>query len=179
MVREAEKAGLRFDPKKVRDLNCAEQIMRKKSISMPVPQIEVESPMLELSAKDTEYIRSDDLMPPMLDRQGHALQPVEMVNGEPMPTAGLIEQQEQDISPEAEQARGSRFIKALHFAATRGRIHDVLQFNNGTSALSVLAWNFMEYLPFRRMDLQPDGSWKSINWPLPKGETRDVSQLRN
>lgn len=32
----------------------------------------------------------------------------------------------------------------------------------------------MEYLPFRRMDLRPDGSWKSIAWPLPKGEVRDI-----
>lgn len=32
----------------------------------------------------------------------------------------------------------------------------------------------MEYLPFRRMDLQPDGSWKAIRWPLPMGETRDI-----
>lgn len=32
----------------------------------------------------------------------------------------------------------------------------------------------MEYLPFRRMDLQPDNSWKSISWPLPKGEVRDI-----
>jgi len=32
----------------------------------------------------------------------------------------------------------------------------------------------MEYLPFRRMDLRPDGSWKPIRWPLPAGETRDI-----
>lgn len=32
----------------------------------------------------------------------------------------------------------------------------------------------MEYLPFRRMDLRPDGSWISISWPLPKGEVRDI-----
>ena len=32
----------------------------------------------------------------------------------------------------------------------------------------------MEYLPFRRMDLQDDGSWKAIAWPLPKGEVRDI-----
>ena len=32
----------------------------------------------------------------------------------------------------------------------------------------------MEYLPFRRMDLQTDGSWKPIRWPLPCGETRDI-----
>jgi hypothetical protein len=24
------------------------------------------------------------------------------------------------------------------------------------------------------MDLQEDGQWKSITWPLPKGETRDI-----
>lgn len=34
----------------------------------------------------------------------------------------------------------------------------------------------MEYLPFRRMDLQPDGSWKPINWPLPYGEVRDIPE---
>ena len=32
----------------------------------------------------------------------------------------------------------------------------------------------MEYLPFRRMDLRDDGSWKPIRWPLPRGEVRDV-----
>ena len=32
----------------------------------------------------------------------------------------------------------------------------------------------MEYLPFRRMDLRPDGSWAAIRWPLPRGETRDI-----
>lgn len=32
----------------------------------------------------------------------------------------------------------------------------------------------MEYLPFRRMDLQKDGSWKATRWPLPMGETRDI-----
>ncbi len=30
------------------------------------------------------------------------------------------------------------------------------------------------YLPFRRMDLQDDGSWRPIRWPLPCGEVRDI-----
>lgn len=34
----------------------------------------------------------------------------------------------------------------------------------------------MEYLPFRRMDLQPDGSWKAITFPLPMGEVRDLPE---
>jgi hypothetical protein len=66
------------------------------------------------------------------------------------------------------------FHYRYHFAATKGRIHDVLQFNNGASAMSVVSWNIMEYLPFRRMDLREDGTWKAIIWPLPKGETRDI-----
>jgi hypothetical protein len=32
----------------------------------------------------------------------------------------------------------------------------------------------MERMPFRRMDLQDDGTWKSISWPLPRGEVRDM-----
>ncbi|KAF2876480.1 hypothetical protein BDV95DRAFT_602458 [Massariosphaeria phaeospora] len=32
----------------------------------------------------------------------------------------------------------------------------------------------MEYLPFRRMGLQENRSWKSIAWPFPKGEVRDI-----
>lgn len=66
------------------------------------------------------------------------------------------------------------FPQILHSAATLGRMHDCLQFNNGIPRNSVLSWRIMEFLPFRRMDLQPDGSWKSIRWPLPKGEVRDI-----
>jgi hypothetical protein len=68
----------------------------------------------------------------------------------------------------------SRFHTLLGSAACKGKIHDVLQFRNGAGWASVVSWNIMEYLPFRRMDLQEDGSWKSITWPLPKGEVRDV-----
>lgn len=49
------------------------------------------------------------------------------------------------------------------------RTHDSLAFDCGMSKLSVLSWKMMEYMPFRRMDLRPDGSWKPIRWPLPCG----------
>ncbi|KAJ4344415.1 uncharacterized protein N0V89_012157 [Didymosphaeria variabile] len=68
----------------------------------------------------------------------------------------------------------TRFLQHLHSAATCGKIHDVLQFRNGATRLGTMSWNVMEYLPFRRMDLQEDGSWKAITWPLPKGEVRDI-----
>ncbi|KAI9730880.1 MAG: hypothetical protein M1834_005598 [Cirrosporium novae-zelandiae] len=62
----------------------------------------------------------------------------------------------------------------LAIATTTSNMHDSLAFGCSLSPLSVMAWNLMEYLPFRRMDLQPNGSWKPIRWPLPKGEVRDI-----
>ncbi|OAT10746.1 hypothetical protein, variant [Blastomyces gilchristii SLH14081] len=66
------------------------------------------------------------------------------------------------------------FYDALNYSGTQGHIHDSLDFKSGLSAMSVLAWNMMEYLPFKRMDLQQDGSWAPIRWPLPCGEVRDI-----
>ncbi|KAL4746447.1 hypothetical protein BDW72DRAFT_197660 [Aspergillus terricola var. indicus] len=64
--------------------------------------------------------------------------------------------------------------EALRKASTDGKIHDCLRFGNGLSWTSVLTWKMMEYLPFRRMDLQDDGLWKPVRWPLPRGEVRDM-----
>lgn len=68
----------------------------------------------------------------------------------------------------------TKFHQHLHTAATRGKIHDVLQFRNGATRLGTLSWKCLEWVPIRRMDLQEDGSWKAISWPLPKGEVRDI-----
>ena len=65
------------------------------------------------------------------------------------------------------------FHDLMHRAHT-SRIHDSLDYGGGLGATAVMAWNFMEWLPFRRMDLQVDGSWKPIRWPLPRGEVRDI-----
>lgn len=62
----------------------------------------------------------------------------------------------------------SEFHRKLHVAATKGVLHDCLEFKNGLPATSVLSWKIMEYMPFRRMDLTPEGSWKAITWPLPR-----------
>lgn len=76
---------------------------------------------------------------------------------------------------EKERSAASRdFWHALHESSTKGLSHDCLMFNQGIPAMSVLTWRLMEWLPFRRMDLQADGSWKPISWPLPRGEVRDV-----
>ncbi|KAJ5944053.1 hypothetical protein N7516_004221 [Penicillium verrucosum] len=76
---------------------------------------------------------------------------------------------------EKERTAASRdFWHALHTSSTKGLLHDCLMFNQGIPTMSVITWRIMEWLPFRRMDLQPDGSWKPISWPLPRGEVRDV-----
>jgi hypothetical protein len=61
----------------------------------------------------------------------------------------------------------------MHKAHT-SRIHDSLEYSGGLGTMAVTAWKFMEFLPFRRMDLQSDGSWRPIRWPLPRGEVRDI-----
>lgn len=66
------------------------------------------------------------------------------------------------------------FKEALHQACQEGYLHDCLEYGGGLPLGSVVSWKIMEYLPFRRMDLQADGSWKAIRWPLPAGETRDI-----
>jgi uncharacterized protein (DUF2235 family) len=66
------------------------------------------------------------------------------------------------------------FWHALHTSSTKGLLHDCLEFNQGLPMGSVISWRIMEWLPFRRMDLQSDGQWKPIRWPLPRGEVRDV-----
>ncbi|KAK3486912.1 uncharacterized protein B0T23DRAFT_236865 [Neurospora hispaniola] len=65
-------------------------------------------------------------------------------------------------------------FKDMIHACHTARIHDSLSFDCGLSFGSVLAWKMMEYLPFRRLDLNEDGSWKPIRWPLPCGEVRDI-----
>jgi len=64
----------------------------------------------------------------------------------------------------------------LKASYTRSKIHCCLTFGGGLPHMSTLGWRMMEYLPFRRMDLQKDGSWKAISWPLPMGEVRDVPE---
>lgn len=80
----------------------------------------------------------------------------------------------QGKTPDEQRASLSCFQDALASSSIKGQIHDSLRFGNGPSWGSVLSWKLMEYLPFRRMDLQDDGSWKPIRWPLPRGEVRDM-----
>ncbi|GAB1214821.1 hypothetical protein ATERTT37_003991 [Aspergillus terreus] len=117
MVHEAQRAGLKFDPEKMKLFRCFDESMSNGG----------------LSAGDPEK-----------DNQRH----------------GTDEE--------------SEFETALWTASIHGHIHDFLQYGHGEPWPTVLSWKVVEYLPFRRMGLQPDGSWKPTRWPLPLGERRDV-----
>jgi hypothetical protein len=155
MVREAIKAGLEFDEEKLDALHCLcdEDELEPARRDTTVPTIEIDPGSTN----------------PVYDQDG-----ANGANG----TANVATTKDFiDADNFADHHRthpDTMFHKTLHFAATKGRIHDVLQFNNGVSHASVASWNMMEYMPFRRMDLQVDGTWKAIIWPLPKGETRDI-----
>lgn len=152
MVREAQKAGLEFDEDKLEALNCYyEESLENTHHQANVPAIEIGimSPQSGAAQGTASDIPSSNTTANSWTDEDNV----------------LIHHREHPDTP---------FHKHLHSAATQGRIHDVLQFNNGAGPVGVVSWNFMEYLPFRRMDLQKDGTWKAIRWPLPKGETRDV-----
>ncbi|KAM0433904.1 hypothetical protein ACHAPT_003847 [Fusarium lateritium] len=72
-----------------------------------------------------------------------------------------------------EKESHSHFHDIMHGACS-ARIHDSLEYGQGLGTMAVTAWKIMEFLPFRRMDLQSDGSWRPIRWPLPCGEVRDI-----
>ncbi|KAL2126067.1 hypothetical protein VTI74DRAFT_1830 [Chaetomium olivicolor] len=131
MVREAIKAGLRFDIDKVREMGCIEAL---DDACMTGANGDVEKKPNETEAQDAGKQKSHPLIPDIIVRSDSEM---------------------------------------MHKAYV-ARIHDSLDFGGGLSWSSVLAWKIMEYLPFRRMDLQPDGSWKPIRWPLPCGEVRDI-----
>lgn len=142
MVREAQRAGLRFDQAKVEEMKCGGNMGYEEENEAGV---------------GTELHGS--LIPEVHITSTGTPGTSGMAGGEPGTTAA---------------AKRSKLHGHLHTAATKGCMHDVLKFKNGVTRTGVIAWNIMEHLPFRRMDLQPDNSWKPIRWPLPMGEVRDI-----
>ncbi|EHK20719.1 uncharacterized protein TRIVIDRAFT_192636 [Trichoderma virens Gv29-8] len=144
MVREAIRAGLKFDLEKVQELDCFDLYNEYGSAGR------------KNSRKGQE--RGPDIL---VNRDGEeGAEPV----APPSPDT-MADDEEQDLK--------KIFLEMMHNAHL-AKIHDSLVYGGGLSATAVTAWNMMEWMPFRRMDLQTDGTWKPINWPLPRGEVRDV-----
>ena len=145
-MQEARKAGLKFDYEKMIKMKCFDD-----SFEDDRPRAKTENPEK-----------------PLIDNRGRSLPFLEVTDATPTQekdelTAGEL------VAPEI-----SSFNKVIEFAATKSVMHDCLRFGGGLTWGQTLSWAIMEYMPFRRMDLQPDNSWKAITWPLPKGETRDI-----
>ena len=142
MVKEAEKAGLEFDTDTMVALRCRHEDTLEITNS---DHVNSTVPEFQLDPATPSLFRS----PPS-------------------------EQQDAGWLPGLEPEKSSRtdFHDVLHTAATQGVLHDCLEFKNGLSHASVVSWKIMEYMPFRRMDLKPDGSWAAISFPLPMGEVR-------
>ena len=148
MVREARRAGLRFDPDKMIQMNCLDEtdpdddspgVPHENSPEFNIPTVQVDSPS------------------PTHSRQ--------------------VSAKEGSTLPLDKNKKRSKLHETLDIAASRGVLHDSLDFGQGYSLTGVLGWHIMEYLPFRRMDLMPDNSWRSIRWPLPMGEVSQVWRL--
>lgn len=75
---------------------------------------------------------------------------------------------------EQDPSASTHFHEALRQSSKEGILHDRIGFGEGVSPISVLAWRLMEYLPIRRSDMQPDGSWKLVHWPLHRGKARGI-----
>lgn len=140
MVKEAERAGLNFDRDMVVKLKCGDDFQGDRpgfenSASAGDPAI----PAVQITSSSDPDLFSG----PHSEKQN------------PGWARGF----------EPEASHQSEFHRALHEAGTKGRLHDCLKFKNGLGAMSVISWKMMEYLPFRRMDLRPDGSWAAISFP--------------
>ena len=140
MVREAERAGLNFDREMMVKLKCGEDFQRDwEDLENPASAGDPGIPTFQV----TNSTKPDLLNSPHSEKQN------------PGWTRGL----------EPEASKESEFHKSLRLAGTKGHLHDCLKFKNGLSTMSVISWKMMEYLPFRRMDLKPDGSWAAISFP--------------
>lgn len=150
MVREAMKAGLAFDIEKVVAMGCSEA--------------------LKDTARDVDT--QNEPVPAVPAIRVQESTPLASPSGQGVPEARK-HNTSLTATVEAKDQQPSAFHEMMHKAHC-ARLHDSLSYDCGMSFASVLSWKIMEYMPFRRMDLQADGTWNPIRWPLPCGEVRDI-----
>jgi uncharacterized protein (DUF2235 family) len=172
MVREAMKAGLSFDEEKVVAMGCQEAMDNAQDVNQhpngqngggggaPLPpEIAVSDAgaVLEGSEQQNPGVPDITIRSPSIPSATLSTTPITDAN-----KSGL------------DTGKPPATFKEMMHAAHVARIHDSLSLSCGMGLMSVLSWKMMEYMPFRRLDLRADGTWRSIRWPLPCGEVRDV-----
>lgn len=174
MVREAIRAGLSFDMDKVRAMGCIDctDELEQEEENAQVAQAEAAAAG-ETYSHHLHHLQQQDhpqIIPDIKIRSpGGGSTPTALAGSLVLESSGA----EGSNSNHAHAGPTSAFHGLMHKAHT-ARIHDSLEFNSDLGFGAVMAWKVMEYLPFRRMDLQSNGSWKPIRWPLPRGEVRDI-----
>lgn len=167
MVREAQKAGLNFDPVKVIALGC----QLYPSVSHYQYRHYYYQQQQQQQKQRGQMIQPE---PPIIQIDGNIPLPATSAihNGNEVGGIASMSAAATTTAPTTAITQ-SEFNKMIEKASME-KLHDSLIFGGGLSFAATLSWNVIEWLPFRRMDLGPNGLWKPIRWPLPRGETRDI-----
>ena len=184
IVREAMRAGLSFDPDKVAEMGCAcgaewdglnpakrpvelkrqqrQQKKQRKGAGQNAPNNRPGIPDIRMANGGHPHFAES----PPRTQDDDDVSPTRKIFSSSSSTTSSSDSDSDD----EDECRFHGLMSSAHTA----RIHDSLAYGGGLGAIAVSAWKFMEYLPFRRMDLKGDGSWEPIRWPLPRGEVRDI-----
>jgi hypothetical protein len=79
----------------------------------------------------------------------------------------------QDREPSPQALSGVAFNRSLEDSA-RGIVHDYLKRTPQVPYSTVVPWGLMELVPFKRLALQPDETWKVTRWPISMGRMRGI-----
>lgn len=177
IVREAIRAGLSFDPEKVAEMGCACSVDWDHGNPSRLPA-DVKKEKKRNQKKRQEFL-SHVQVPAIRMNSGTEPDITEPEYATPTsePDQYVDSQRSDDDAHNHEESSDDEVETLFHKimgGAHTALIHDSLCFKTGGPFGTVATWKFMEWLPFRRMDLQADGTWKPIRWPLPRGETRDI-----
>lgn len=77
-----------------------------------------------------------------------------------------------DISEDEDDHRA--YLHALHHSSATGILNDRLQFGSKVSVASALAWNILEHIPIRHVEIQKDGGSTTMHFPLHGGKPRGI-----
>jgi hypothetical protein len=79
----------------------------------------------------------------------------------------------QDGETHPQSLSGAAFNRSLEDSA-KGLVHDYLKRTLQVPYSTVIPWGIMEFVPFKRLTLRNDGTWKVTRWPLSMGRMRGI-----
>ncbi|ROT38440.1 hypothetical protein SODALDRAFT_333015 [Sodiomyces alkalinus F11] len=180
MVREAMRAGLRFDIDQLEEIGCIARsemdvdgdadvdadLRVREGPGRSVPEIHVDAPSPGSSPGGEANQKSTE------DEKGNGDIDKDNDNDNDNREYGDGDDEKQETQGYGQKAKEA--FEEMLFRTHLADIHDSLGYGKGLPHVSVFVWRLMEWMPFRRLDLQADGTWKPIRWPLPRGEVRDI-----